>query len=269
VDSFASVADLITALKLELGGQGGVAVELQNAHFENCIGRALKMMNRYLPGWARKGMDYTPNVYKYEIPYTTLRNFIHITDVNFIRPDVGGTPIQLENPFLLASRQLAPNGMGLTGYGDFALTLAHLSEAEKVFSVTPSWETHWEVKTDPLTNTESRIYALYLKVVDQLLFSPYKVSYVYSFGYDTSDNLLTGIPSIPLTQQDWVTNCALAYAKVTLGRIRSKFKGIPSSDGMSQFPIDGDDLIAEGRQEIETLTQDLKRMHRQQPIALG
>jgi hypothetical protein len=267
--SFDSTQALITALNLELGGQGGVAVELQNAHYENCIGRALKMMNRYLPGWARKGMDYTPNVYKYEIPHTTLRNFIEITDVNFIRPDVGGTPIQLENPFLLASRMLAPNGMGLTGYGDFALTLSHLREAEKVFSIEPSWETHWEIKVDPLTGAESRIYAIYLKVVDQLLFSPYRVSYVYSFGYDVSDNLVTGIPSIPATRQDWVTNCALAHAKITLGRIRDKFKGIPSSEGMGQFQIDGSDLISEGRQELADLEQDLKRMHRQQPIALG
>jgi hypothetical protein len=266
--SFDSVQDLTTALKLELGGQGGVAVELQNAHYENCIGRALKMLNRYLPGWSRMSMDYTPNVYKYEVPYTTLRNFIEVTDVNFIRPDVGGTPIQLENPFLLASRMLAPNGMGLTGYGDFAQTMAHLREGEKVFSIEPSWETHWEMKAVP-NAAPVRIYAMYLKVVDQLLFSPYKIAYVYSFGYDVSDDPVTGIPSIPMTRQDWILNCALARAKITLGRIRDKFKGIPSSDGMGQFGIDGSDLISEGRQELADLEQDLKRMHRQQPIMLG
>lgn len=266
--SFDSTQTLVTALHLELGGQGGVAVELNDAHFQNCIGRALKMMNRYLPGWARAGMNYAPNVYKYEIPYTNYRNFIEVTDVNFIRPDVGGTPIQLENPFLLASRMLAPNGMGLTGYGDFAGTLAHLKEAEKVFSVEPSWETHWEIKNEPPA-LPVKIYAMYLKVVDQLLFSPYRISYVYSFGYDVSDDLVTGIPSIPLTRQDWVTNCALAYAKITLGRVRDKFKGIPSSDGMGQFQTDGADLINEGRQDLQGLEQDLKRMHRQQPIALG
>lgn len=56
---------------------------------------------------------------------------------------------------------------------------------------------------------------------------------------------------------NWVRNYATALCKVMLGRIRSKFENF-TSIGNTGLALDGGDLISEGKEEIERLTESLK-----------
>jgi hypothetical protein len=56
----------------------------------------------------------------------------------------------------------------------------------------------------------------------------------------------------------WIKEFTLAKAKILLGRVRSTFKnGIPGGADMIQ--LNGEDLIAEGTQELATIKEDLKK----------
>lgn len=53
--------------------------------------------------------------------------------------------------------------------------------------------------------------------------------------------------------QDWILQLATAYAKVVIGRIRSKYL-LKSS----QFELDGKDLVNEGNEEINKIRDFLR-----------
>ena len=55
----------------------------------------------------------------------------------------------------------------------------------------------------------------------------------------------------------WILDYAEAMAKVTLGRIRSKFENF-NSIGNTGIALDGQNLIAEGREDMDKLYQQLK-----------
>lgn len=56
---------------------------------------------------------------------------------------------------------------------------------------------------------------------------------------------------------DWIQDYALARCKVTLGRIRGKFANFASM-GNTGISLDGDQLISEGKEEIERLEETLR-----------
>jgi hypothetical protein len=60
--------------------------------------------------------------------------------------------------------------------------------------------------------------------------------------------------------QSWIISMALAMSKQTLGKIRRKIKsGIPIAGG-ENLQLDGDDLVSEGKAEIEALNTEMKEL---------
>ena len=88
---------------------------------------------------------------------------------------------------------------------------------------------------------------------------------MYAFHYTPNDDPKTGLCWIPNSMHSWIEMYVLAGAKVILGgRIRDKFKGIPSPEG-NDLQIDGEQMLREGREDLQMLREDIDGMQRQLP----
>ena len=263
---FDSISALKTYINVELGGLS-VNVELQDIHYVRAIRDACDILTRFKPRTNAVFQPYSFGQYKYVFDLTQMPGFIDIAHVDFVKPELTGSGILLENPFRLDT--VIGMGMGTVtlAYGDFALSLARIKEARRVFSIEPQWTGQWEVDTSG--PTPRRIYALYLRMPDPALALAYDVTVFYNARYDASDDLVMGIPAIPYQHQIWFKKYALARAKIILGRIRNKFKGIPGAEEGSSYDLDGEDLLKEGKDESEEIEQMLMETRAQIAPIMG
>jgi hypothetical protein len=269
---FANIAALKTFITAELGGLGGINIELLDIHLVRAITDACDVLTRFKPGTNAIYQPYSAGTYRYVFNLTNMPGFMDISHVDFVKPELTGAGFLLENPFRLDT--VIGMGMGTCtlAYGDFALSLSRLKEAKRVFSIEPQWAGQWEVIVpDPIgaPTVKQRVYALYLRMPDPAIALAYDVTVFYNFGYTSTDDLAVGIPAIPMQHQTWFKNYALAKAKIMLGRIRNKFKGIPGADEGSSYDIDGADLIAEGREEVSEIETMLAETRAQIAPILG
>ena len=264
---FDSIATLKTFLTVELGGIGGVNIELQDIHLVRAIRDACDLATRFKPRMNAIYQPYSFGQYRYVFDQTQMPGFIEIAHVDFVKPELTGSGILLENPFRLDT--VIGMGMGTVtlAYGDFALSLARIKEARRVFSIEPQWTGQWEV--DNTQNPPARVYALYLRMPDPALALAYDVTVFYHARWDASDDPLMGIPAIPNQYQSWFKGYALAKAKIMLGRIRNKFKGLPGAEEGSSYDLDGDDLIKEGREEVADIEAMLMETRAQIAPVMG
>lgn len=264
---FSSIGAFTQYLGAELGSFGGVNVELQDIHYKAAIKDACDVLTRYKPGERGFLQSYSAGTFRYPLDPANYPGFINVTHVDFVKPELTGSGILLENPFRLDT--VIGMGMGTVtlAYGDYALSLARVNEARRVFSIAPRWEGVWEL--DSTGPTPKRVFALYLRMPDPALALAYDVTVYYSFRYECSDDLLIGIPSVPINHQVWFKKYALAKAKIILGRIRNKFHGLPGDEPGMMMELDGGDLISEGREEVQQLEEELMAMRSQLPPILG
>ena len=77
-------------------------------------------------------------------------------------------------------------------------------------------------------------------------------------GSTTSDDWESGDTDTSFYEHsDWIFDYATAYCKITLGRIRSKFAQFASLGNVG-ISLDGDNLITEGKEEMERLEEKLQ-----------
>ena len=64
------------------------------------------------------------------------------------------------------------------------------------------------------------------------------------------------LSKVRLEHQDWMRSYSLASAKMTLGKVRSKFSGVLPGPAQ-QLQLNGAELCAEAREELKALTEYL------------
>ncbi len=88
----------------------------------------------------------------------------------------------------------------------------------------------------------------------QLLITP-SPTRTFNLGYKYSISP-ADITEVPLADQGWVADFALAISKEMLGRVRVKFQGVAGNE--LSVDTDGSDLLSEAQSEQEALKESLK-----------
>lgn len=233
-------------------GASDVVVELLTGDIDTAITEALSKFDARIPGVRHAPLSIVVPTRRYVISH---RNLIDVVDL-VIFPEssflggwtIGGEPLPIVQGTTLSEIPV----------GELTQLSMRFRELKKILSENIIWEGHWDFNQ----TTGQQEYALYIDLPEQSI-SEYKCSYIYAWNHDADDNLEVGLPTIVNPQyQHWIEDCSLAICKEILGRIRDKFKGLPSSDGFD-MQMDGTDLLLEAQQEQETLEQLLLDMQPQ------
>jgi len=228
--------ELIKEIELRLGG-GMVDVELDSAHYDLAIAKALrKFRQRSSRAVSEKflKLNIQQEVQTYQLPLEV----VNIRDV-FLRHTgalgISSTGVDFE-PFntMYLSNMLLQSNTNFSGllnyelYADRRELLARMFGAYCTFTFNPGDRTlfiHRKFKAD-----------------DEV--------YLWAFVQKADDELLNDTYGSP-----WIRDYAMAQAKFILGEARSKFSTIAGPQGGTS--LNGDNLKSEAQAELEKLERDL------------
>ena len=168
-----------------------------------------------------------------------------VISVSFERPEPDVSTIF--SPFLLMDDEIpydvfaAPQSVGL--YSSFVQTLQYVDTAKRVLGADLDWRQHDRVLYISPTPGESR------RVVYQ-----YKTS-VYA------------IDQLSEIDHDLIKRRALAFAKMDLGRVRSKYDSFQGANGSRN--LDGERLLEEAQAEMEKLDEEIIELGKPMLFATG
>lgn len=249
--------EVVTAL-----GASGLDVELVEKDVERALRDALRLYNRNRPGRHTKALAVTSAQKRYILPQTAA-GFLGIqgvTDVETVTPRVtdGIDPF---DPLSV----IGPGGIstGIDTFGDYDQKLHYIEQARRIASSEFEWKFQWE--PNPLgVPVNVLVPVLY---VDVPATTPLLCSVTYTIHYTFNGVAITGLQNIPDGDTDWFIDWCTAFCKTILSRIRGKFKGITGPDGSDQ-PVDYDDLMTEGREELTRLREAITKRRRPLPPVL-
>jgi len=237
-----TLRELVDKILINLG-ISSINVEITPTDIIQAIHDAIEVYNKYIPGMSWDVLNVSENIRRYVIDK---RNITGVLEVQFLREFRLMTGVDIIPDFVGRLAEVEQWFMGR-------------EDAARILSTKPNWTSAWEA---PLNNTgapKKRELVLYIYVPTIV---PYKCSYLYSWKREASDDLQYGIPSIPDNHGEWVEDYALASAKVILGRILDKFKGVASP---ANTGLDGADLRSEGASEKAQLLSDILSWREQPP----
>ena len=229
--------DLISEIELRLGG-GMVDVELDSAHYELAINKALR---KYRQRGSRAVIEkfLKLNIKMEQQEYQLPQQVVNVRDV-FLRHTgamgITSTGVDFE-PFntMYLSNMLLQSNTNFSGllnyelYADRRELLARMFGAYCTFTFNPADKQlfiHRKFRAD-----------------DEV--------YLWAFVEKADDELLNDVYCGP-----WIKDYAMAQAKFILGEARSKFSTIAGPQGGTS--LNGDNLKSEAQAEIEKLDRDLE-----------
>jgi hypothetical protein len=211
----------------EMGGDY-VTVELSDGAFANILTIAKRWF------MAKKGfLIYRPvQIVDGQLEYPMKDDVQQVVDVVFQVPtDVAAFfTLGFFDIIPYGPNTLMSTGSGLTDYSGFAQLLSFTEQRKRVFSVDPDWSYDQQTRLLHITargGTPSGVMLIQLKTND---FKPEDLS-------DKDDYLFT--------------RYVKAKAKDVIGKIRSKYDQLPGAGG--PVGLDGKDLVAEAKEEMEKL----------------
>lgn len=229
-----SLKRLKAQIVAELGGgpvgSASVEVELNDAQFDVAVQLAKQWFSSK-KGWVcYRPISLTPGVTEYKLN----------EDVSVVLDVVFQVPSDVAGYFSLGFFDIIPYGpQSLTGmgssanYSSFAQLLQFTEQRKRIFSVEPDWS--FEPQTRRLyvshRGTAQTLALMKVKLND---FDPEKL-------HDKDDYLFTR----------WVRS----KCKEIVGRIRSKYDSLPGAGGA--ITLDGKDLLAEAKEEMEKLDLEI------------
>jgi hypothetical protein len=232
-----SVKDELTKeIELRLGG-GMVDVELDSAHYELAINKALRRF-RQRSSRAVTEKFLQLNIFLEQQTYQLPKEVVNVRDV-FLRNTgsmgISSTGVDFE-PFntMYLSNMLLQSNTNFSGllnyelYADRRELLARMFGGYCTFTWTPNDH----------------------KLFIHRKFRADDTVYIWCFVERDDEDLLNDVYGSP-----WIKDYAFAQAKFYLGEARSKFSTIAGPQGGTS--LNGDNLKSEAQAEIEKLEQDL------------
>jgi hypothetical protein len=228
--------ELISEMELRLGG-GMVDVELDSAHYELAITKALrKFRQRSSRAVIEKFLKL--NIIKEQQEYQLPAQVVSVRDV-YLRHTgafgISATGMDFE-PFntMYLSNMLLQSNTNFSGllnyelYADRRELLARMFGAYCTFTWNP---------------TDHKLFIHRKFRADDEV-------YLWTYVERSDEDLLNDVYGSP-----WIKDYALAQAKFILGEARSKFSTIAGPQGGTS--LNGDNLKSEAQAELEKLEQDL------------
>lgn len=209
-----------------------VNVELTDEQFNFAVHHAKQWFT------ARKGytiyrpINVIPNVNDYQM----------LPDVQQVLDVIFEVPSDVAAFFSLGFFDLIPYGpqgvgsigAGLTNYSSFAQLIMFNEQRKRVFSVNPEWWFEEQTQILHITNRQGAL-------------SPMMMVQCKTNAFD---------PANLQDKDDWIFGRYVrAKCKEIVGRIRSKYDSLPAAGG--PISLDGKDLLAEAKEEIKELDQEI------------
>lgn len=252
-------------------GEGFVEVELTDTHIDTAISRAVNMLNAYVP---RRVFGLLPNQNGGRYLFTDTANppvgvvyipgLQDILDVVGVRASLFSTPdnrVDLMDPLLYVAG-LGGGSTGRLNVVGFRQTTEYIDTIRDQFGSGLTWQSNGWLYDQTL---DRRVYEIYVDI---------RSTTRMTFGYEANiaitadDDIRTGVWSIPLGMKDWTERYVLAGAKQILARVRGKFQGIPSPDGID-MTLDQNELAADGKEEMALLDAEIRAYRKHLPIIIG
>jgi hypothetical protein len=241
-----TLAKLREVVSLNLGF-GRVALELDNGHFDRSVESALNALARGYPMHGHAVVNVQAGGLKYLLPVS---NCIGVLDVSF---HTTGSRFE-EAPYYVR-------------YIDRMLELGDMVDTQKIFGDDPIW--HWQMEVNQSTGDEEVwIYTSFTRstFIDTYARLPNVMAVKFAWTIEASDDVNVGVNRIPRDFRQWVEDYATAKARMTMGDIRGKFRGVPGAEDASLLPNDGASHVERAEAAIEKLEADLQARRRQTPI---
>lgn len=228
-----SLTQLRSEITTELGGgveTGGVTVEVEltDAQFANVVTAAKRWFT------AKKGYAiHRPiPIIEGQNDYKMKDDVAQVLDVIFQVPsDVAAFfSLGFFDIIPYGPNTLMSVGSGLTNYSGFAQLLEYTENRKKVFSVDPDYYYEPQTKILHITQRSASPFNIMLVKCKVSTFDPVMLT-------DKDDEIFT--------------RSVKARCKQVVGRIRSKYDTLPGAGG--PVALDGKDLIAEAKEEMEKL----------------
>lgn len=244
-----TVEDLTANIRLNLGGDGGVALELGEGHYTRSIDAALKMLCRYRPMHGYQVMQVDKGGNKYVLQ---ARNVTGVLDCAF---------------FNSGSRlEYAPY---YTRWVDRNIERGEMKENQRAFDDLPEWY----AQTEPNLDSGEDEWLIYTTItqssfVDTFARLPNCMAVQFAWYIEPTNDKMVGVNRIQPDMRQWVEDYATARCRMILGDIRNKFGGIPGAMDGSTLKNDGAQQVARAEQKCRELEDDLKSRMRQSPLIL-
>jgi hypothetical protein len=241
--------NLQATITTNLGGNGGVAVELTEDHYRRGIDAALKLLCRYRPMHGYQVVQVAQGGNKYVL---TARNIVGVLDCSF---------------FNSGSRlEYAPY---YSRWVDRNIERGEMKEAQRAFDDKPEWF----AQTEPNADTGEDDWLIYTTItqssfVDTFARLPNCMAVQFAWYVEPTDDKQVGLNRIPVDMRQWVEDYATARCRMILGDIRNKFGGIPGAVDGSTLKNDGGQQIERAEQTCRELEADLKSRQRQSPLLI-
>lgn len=214
-----NISQLRTYIKVNLGS-GLFAVELTDEQLDEAVMDALNEYGKRQPIIESRILQISPYVRAYPLPHDAGYG---VFDCQFITDDV--TPAAVFYMGLLGGQTTPLNAVMLAEYDAF---LRYRKTMMRATSVAPDWA--YEEDTNTL-----------------FIYAP-----VFNLRASYSWHAPRPLSKVRLEHQGWIRSYSLAKAKLTLGKVRSKFSGVlpgPARD----LQLNGENLQSEAREEIKVL----------------
>lgn len=251
--------DAIAWAKRRLGG-GVVVIELCEEHFEDAFGDAVRW---YV---SRKGIkrraiqNLSPGVQE----YIMTDDCDEVLEVWF--PGVQIDIIAAVNPFAFIDiDQLPVAYQSITGvpggsfYGTFHQILSHAETARRVVGSEPAWEYFKDTNVVHFVPRNQRSGAAIIRYIStRLCADDPEVGQTFP---------VNDFKTLRYRHRDLILRYMMAGLKERLGRVRGKYTDLPSAGGTKS--LDGETLLGESQNEMETLSTELLELNEGVPFLVG
>jgi len=252
-------ADAISWLKRSLGG-GIVVIELCQDHFEDSFADAIRWYIGRNGIKRRAVQNIVGGIQEYQMP----DDCDELLEVWF--PGVQIDLIAAINPYAFIDVDQIPiASQSLTGvpggsfYGTLELMLSHASTARRITGSEPAWEYFKDTNTLHIAPRNQRGGLAIAKYISTTLVCDDPMSPAVIPKND--------FKRLRYRHRELILRYALAKVKERLGRVRGKYSDLPSSGGART--LDGETLLAESKDEVTTLNEEIMELNEGVPFLIG
>jgi len=252
-------ADVISWLKRGLGG-GIVVIELCQEHFEDSFADAIRWYIGRNGIKRRAVQNIVGGIQEYQMP----DDCDELLEVWF--PGVQLDIIAAINPYAFIDVDQIPTAsQSITGvpggsfYGTLHQVLAHAETARRITGSEPAWEYFKDTNTLHIAPRNQRGGLAIARYISTTLGCDNPV-----FPATTPVN---DFKRLRFRHRELILRYALAKVKERLGRVRGKYSDLPSSGGAKT--LDGETLLAESKEEVMALNEEIMELNEGVPFLIG
>lgn len=209
-----------------------VSIELSDSTLTKVINSALREVQRYIDTQKLVTVPYSSCI---DVSEYKVNSVVGVRRAEGYMANTSAETGAVMDP-MYASQWMLLSGLGNIGYiKDYASNLA-------------SWNTTLQIR-----NTLSTDLSFYFDKTDNKVYinvsssQPKEVTLIYIPRFDDVSEITSDF------WQDVLIRMSVAIAKVTVGRVRTKFK-----QSNALWTLDGDQILEEGNTELANLRQELK-----------